>query len=354
MRFIPASFLSLALLAVFLPSETKAQIGGDNTYEFLNLPVSARVGAVGGNLISVKDDDLNLSYQNPSLLDSSMHNKLSLTYVNYFGDVNFGYAGYARHYAKLEGTLSAGLQFVDYGAFTMADETGLITGSFKAGEYALNFGYGRKIDSLFSVGANLKTIYSNLAGYNSVGSAVDIAGTYFDARRQVCVALVVKNMGIQWTTYNGGRREELPFEVQLGFSKKPKHVPFRFSLIAQHLEKWDLTFDDPLNPVQTVDPLTGEEIDQNKVKIFSDKLMRHVVLGGEFLLTKNFNLRLGYNYQRRKELIVTGKPGLIGFSFGFGLKISKFYLSYGRASYHLAGKSNHFTITTNLSDFMKK
>lgn len=354
MKFIRVPLLSLTAAVWLCAYEAKAQVGGDNTYEFLNLPVSARVGALGGNVIPVKDDDLNLTYQNPSLLDSSMSNKFSFSYINYFSDVNFGYAGYARHYAKLKGTVSAGLQFINYGDFTMADETGVITGDFKAGEYALNLGYGRKLDSAFSVGANLKTIYSSLAGYTSVGSAVDVAGTYFNPHKQVGVALVVKNMGIQWTTYSGGRREELPFEVQLGFSKKPKHVPFRFSVIAQHLEKWDLTFEDPLNPTQTVDPLTGEEIKQSKTKDVADKLMRHVVLGGEFLLTKNFNLRLGYNYQRRKELMVGGKPGLIGFSFGFGFKVSKFYLSYGRASYHLAGKSNHFTITTNLSDFIKK
>jgi hypothetical protein len=353
MKLIPASLASLALLAGILsPCGSYGQIGGNNTYEFLNLPVSARVGAVGGNLISVKDDDPNLAYQNPSLLDSSMHNKLTLSYINYFGDVNFGYAGYTKHHRL--GTFSAGMQFIRYGDFIAADETGLITGEFKAGEYALNLGYGRKIDSLFSIGANLKTIYSDLAGYTSVGSAIDIGGTYYNSRRQVTAALVIKNVGIQWKAYTPGNREPLPFEVQLGFSKKPKHVPFRFSIIAQHLEKWDLTFNDPLNPTLTSDPLTGEEISQSKVKVFSDKLMRHIVFGGEFILTKNFHIRLGYNYQRRQELMVTGRPGIIGFSFGMGLKISKFHLSYGRASYHLAGASNHFTLTTSFSDFAKK
>ena len=353
MKFIPASFCSLVLLAgsLFL-NKASAQVGGDNTYEFLNLPVSARVGALGGNAIATKDDDISLSYHNPALLDSGMSNKLALNYINYFSDVNFGYAGYAKHFKKA-GTFSAGIQFLDYGKFTQADETGLVTGEFSAGEYCLNLGYGRKIDSAFSVGANLKTIYSDLAGYTSVGSAIDLAGMYYNRKRDLGVGLVVRNIGMQWKTY-ANDRERLPFEAQIGISKKPQHVPFRFSLIYQHLERWDMRYDDPLNPKDTIDPLTGEEIPQSKGRDFADNFARHLVFNGEFILTKNFNIRLGYNYQRRKELMVTGKHGMIGFSFGFGFKISKFHISYGRASYHLAGKSNHFTLTTNLSDFVSK
>ena len=45
---------------------------------------------------------------------------------------------------------------------------------------------------------------------------------------------------------------------------------------------------------------------------------------------------------------------MVGFSWGFGIKISKFHFSYGRATYHLAGGSNHFSLSTNLSDFYHK
>lgn len=352
MKFIPASLVSLAILSGAF-STASAQVGGGSTYKFLDLPVSARVGALGGSAIATKDDDINLTFQNPSLLDSSMSNKLTLSYINYFSDVNFGYVGFGKHFSKV-GTFSAGMQFISYGKFTAADETGVITGDFKAGEYALNFGYARPIDTLFSIGANLKTIYSDLAGYTSVGSALDLSSTYHNSKRQITAAIVVKNIGMQFKTYSGGDREPLPFEIQAGFSKKPRHVPFRFSVIGQHLQKWNLQYDDPLDPKLTVDPLTGEEIKQSKVKDIADNTMRHLVFGGEFLLTKNFHIRLGYNYQRRKELQVTGRPGMTGISFGLGLKISKFHLSYGRASYHLAGASNHFTLTTNLSDFVSK
>ena len=329
-----------------------AQIGGNATYEFLNLPFSARTASLGGNLICVKDDDINLIAQNPSLLNSTMSNKLALNYINYFSDVNYGYTTYARSFEGI-GNFSAGMQFLDYGKFTRADETGTTDGTFRASEYCLNLGYSHAIDTMFSVGAQLKTIYSVLDSWYSIGNAVDIGATWYNSQRNLCVAGVVKNVGMQWRTYVE-TREKLPFEVQMGISGKPKHAPFRVSLIATHLEKWDLTYIDPANPPLTEDPLTHEPIKQSKVKQFGDKLLRHGIFGGELLLTKNFNIRLGYNYERRQELKLDTRPGLVGFSFGFGIKISKFQLSYGHASYHLAGGSNHFTVTTNLADFYRK
>ena len=331
-----------------------AQIGGTSTYKFLDIPVPARVAALGGNLICVKDNDVNLSLQNPSLLNPEMNNQMALSYINYYSDINYGTALYSKNYDSI-GTFSAGMQFLNYGKFTEADPNGTITGQFKASEYALNLGYGKQLDSNFSIGANLKTIYSSLAtSYSSIGSAIDLAATYNNSAKRYAVAAVIKNAGIQWKPYVKGNREPLLFEVQLGISKKLKHAPFRFSLIAQHLEKWDLTYEDPSNPSVTVDPLTNKTIKKSKTKVFADKLMRHFVIGTEILITKNFNIRLGYNYERRKELKIPDSGGMAGFSFGFGIKISKFQISYGRAVYHIAGPSNHFSVTTNLADFYSK
>ena len=43
-----------------------------------------------------------------------------------------------------------------------------------------------------------------------------------------------------------------------------------------------------------------------------------------------------------------------GFSWGIGIRISKFHFSYARSAYHLAGSPNYITLTTNLSDFFVK
>lgn len=334
--------------------DSVAQVGGNNTYEFLNLPISARVSALGGNLLSTRDNDLNVAIVNPSLLTDSMDNNIAFSYVNYFADVNYGYFAYAKKFRKL-GNFSAGIQYLDYGDFVRTDPTGMVTGNFIAKDMSLNIGYARSIlDSNLYVGATLKTIYSNMASYTSWGSALDLGATYVRPKKNFAMALVVKNVGRQWKTYVPGNKEKLPFEVQIGITKKPKHVPFRLSLTYENLEKWDLTYIDPANPPLTEDPLTGEPIKQNKYKVFGDKLMRHIVIGGEFIVTKNFFLRAGYNYQRRKELKIPEKRGASGFSFGFGFRIYKFHISYGRAVYHIAGPSNNFSVSVDLNNFYKK
>lgn len=327
-----------------------AQSGGRSTFNFLNLSIPARVASLGGTLISVRDNDLNLSFQNPSLLDSSMHNQIALSYVNYLADIKYGYAAYSRTYKKV-GSFSAGIQFLDYGAFTSATVTGETTGTFTASEYALNLGYGRSLDSVFSIGANFKTIYSKLSQYSSYGNALDFGGTYFNKKKMFSAALVLKNIGKQWKTYNVVH-ESLPFEIQLGLSKKLLKAPFRFNFTATHLEKWNLTFVD--SSIALTDPISGLPIKKNNLSSFSNKLASHFIVGGEILLSKNFHLRIGYNYLRRQELKVETRPGIAGFSFGFGLKVSKFILSYGYMKYHLAGSPNFFTISTNLSDFYSK
>jgi len=335
-------------LYLFIPCFS--QTGGNNTYEFLNLSNPARVASLGGTLISVKDNDLNLSFQNPSLLDSTMHNSLSLSYVDYFTDIKYGYAAHSRTYKKI-GSFSAGIQFLDYGNFTSASVTGEITGQFTAAEYALNLAYARPLDSMFSVGGTLKTIYSKLGEYTSYGNALDIGAVYYNKKRLLSTALVIKNIGMQWKTYYI-ENEPLPFEIQLGFSQKIPHAPFRINVTATHLEKWDLTYTDP--SLSTVDPITGDPIEKSKLSKNADKLARHFVIGGEVLLSKNFHLRFGYNYQHRQDLKLESRPGIAGFSFGFGVKVLKFHLSYGYAKYHAAEGPNHFTISTNFSEFYSK
>lgn len=351
--FFSFPFFFSYIISHILYFPLQAQIGGSSTYKFLDLPFSAREAALGGNLITVKDDDINLTFHNPALISPQMDNNFAFSFVNYISDISYGYAAYSKTFNKI-GSFVGGVQYVDYGKFIEADPTGLITGSFKAADYSYNIGYSRPIDSLFSVGATVKTVYSHLDQYFSVGSVVDAGGTYYNARHLFTASAIIRGIGYQWKTYVDGNREPMPFEIQLGISKKLQKAPFRLSLIGTHLEKWDLTYEDPANPAPTKDPLTGAPIKKNETKIFADKLGRHLIANVEMLLGKNFMLRFGYNYQRRKELRIDGRGGIPGFSFGLGFKIYKFNFSYGYAQYHVAAGSSHFTVTTNISDFYRK
>lgn len=344
-------FLIVLLLCSFAGF---SQIGGTNTYEFLNIPVSARVGALGGNVIAVNDNDPTFSLANPSLLNSEMSGMVTFSYLNYFADINQGYVSYIRDFKKL-GTFSAGIKYISYGEFLETDEGGNEFGTFSASEYAVIFGWGKQIDSSFSVGANLKPIYSSFYTYYSAGIAADVSATYTNKQKGFTAAMVVKNMGTQFLTYDeNGEREPLPFEIQAGISKKFKHVPFRLSVDMIQLQNWNLSFNDSLIETNNNENLSDEQKAERNQTSFLNETFRHLVFGGEFVPSKSFMLRFGFNFKRRQELALDNKPGLVGFSWGFGFRVKKFHISYGSARYHLAGSSNHFTITTNLSEYYRK
>lgn len=295
-------------------------------------------------MLTVKDHDLNMAFQNPAVLNSEMNNQVVLSYVPYFADIKYGYVAYARSY-KI-GTFSAGAHFVNYGKFIQADEAGSVSGSFNASDFSFNVSYAHSLDSMFSAGITLKTIYSHLEAYSSVGLAADLSVNYFNARKQVCITLAGRNLGYQLKTYTSNNRQSLPAEVQLGVSKKLRNAPFRFSLNITHLEKFDLTYDNPGDQTET-DPLTGLPV-ARKISA-GNKLLRHLIPGIELILSKNFMLRGAYNFQRRNELSYSSRRATSGISFGFGFGIKRFTFSYGRAVYNLAGGTNTFTINMGLS-----
>ncbi|MDA3781034.1 MAG: type IX secretion system protein PorQ [Bacteroidales bacterium] len=329
-----------------------AQIGGTSTYNFLELSTSARVAALGGTVNAINDNDLSLSYNNPALLNSAMDNNMVINYVNYFTDINYGYISYAREISN-KGMFAGGLQYINYGKFIAANEKGVVTGNFHASEYAFNLIYSRPIlDSVLFLGINTKPILSTLESYTSFGLAADFGLLYVNTSKDFTAAFVVKNLGIQFKTY-ASTRESLPFNIQLGISKKLSHAPFRFSVVLDHLETPDLTYENPNNEASELDPLIGDDTKQSNIDKYSDMFMRHLILGIEFIPVDNLFIRAGYNYRRRKELLIESKTSTVGFSFGFGIKISDFYLNYGRSTYHLAGATDNFSISTNLSRFYK-
>jgi len=330
------------------------QSGGYSTYQFLSLTNSARVAGLGGDFLAIKDNDITLTLANPSLITPEMNNNLSLSYVNYFTGLNYGYVMYSHTFEKA-GSFVGTFQFFDYGKFTEADAAGNTLGTFIAGDYALSIGWGRQLNPHFSIGANGKLIYSQLADYHSFGIAIDVAGTYTTKEDLFTASLIGRNIGAQIVAYRPGEREPLPFELQIGLSEKLRHIPVRFSQLITHLERWDLSYLDPNDPANSKDPITGEIKKKTSLGKIADNVMRHIVLGAEVTIAKTLSLRLGYNYLRRQELKLNNRAGLAGFSVGVGLRIKMFNLSYTRSTYQAGGSNpNYITVSVNLQEFSKK
>lgn len=347
---MPVTIRSFAvLLSSLLTATLCAQLGGQTAFRLLDIPASARAAALGGNYIAVKDADLNLGVYNPALLDSATGQQIALSFLPYFDGIKVGYAAYAHHLDSSRITLAASVQYLDYGSFQRTDEVGEVLGEFRAGEQVLQVGAGYPVDSLFSVGANIKYLNSALESYRSSAFGVDLTGVFHKRKLGLTIAGAVRNIGRQLTTYTD-QREKLPMQVQLGITYKFRHAPFRLGLMMEQLQRWDLTYDDP-NAQVVVDPTTGEVIEDEVTTV--DKALLHLVPSAEILLSKSFMLRIAYNTRRRQELVIADKPSAVGLSFGVGLRVSKFQIAYGFSQLHLAGISNTLSLGVRFADFKR-
>ncbi len=343
------------IILFFFSQFLHAQIGGNSVYEFLNLPQSPRVTALGGSHITVMDDDVAMAYSNPASSNPLMHQQLYFGTEIYFPGTGIlhGYAGYGHYWDKKDISFHGGIQYISYGKFDGRDVFANDVGNFRSSEYALTGGAGKKFSDKLYAGANLKIITSQLEGYNSFGMSLDFSGMYVDTAKQTTITLLVKNAGLQFSTYDG-EREGIPFEIQAGFSKKLKYLPFRISVLGTNLQRWNIRYDDPNQQDATL--LFGEEpSEDSKIQVFFDNFFRHFVFSGEFLFGKreNFKLRMGYNHLRRAELKNNNLRSMAGFSTGLGFKIKKIGFDYGLAFYHIGGSVHHFGISTNINQFKK-
>jgi len=321
-------------------SNASAQIGGKHIYEFLEIPVSARITALGGLQVALPGDDIAMGYQNPALYDSLMHKKVQIGHQLYFAGIGNGYVATA---FQIDSNLivSGGLQYIFYNNFKHTDVAGNDLGEFGGSEFAFNVGTSYRIKPKIKIGANVKLIGSYLYQYQSYGVATDFGIAYTDTTKNFTAGLVVKNAGIQLVKYNTVR-EPLPFDVQLGFTKRLKYVPFRFGMVIHNLHKWDIRYNDPALAEDT--PFLNPDEEEPKEKnYFVDKLFRHVNFNGEFYLGKVINLRFGYNHLKRGELKLSELPLLTGFSGGVGINLKRYSISYGKTFFTNPASTNHFT-----------
>lgn len=331
-----------------------AQLGGQNVFGFLNLSPSARVTALGGNLITVMDDDVNLAYANPALLNPEMHQQIAFSHNFHLAKIQNGYTSYANYFPGIKTTFHAGVQYVNYGEFEARNEFNDLEGTFKAAEYAVALGAGRQVDERLAIGANVKFITSKLDVFSSTAFTTDLAAMYFDTASRFNATIVFKNIGTQITPYRDGNFESLPFEIQVGISKRLRYLPFRFSIIYHNLQRWNVIYDDPNR--EDNDLFFGEApTEDSEFSVLVDNLFRHFIFNGEFLFgaKENFRVRFGYNHYLRKEMTVESYGSLAGFTFGAGIKINRFRIDYGRMIYHIAGGVNHLSIQTNFQEFKK-
>lgn len=339
-------FLSIVFVLILAtPSFSQA---GRGVYRFLDLPISSRLAAIGGTNVSLRDNDINFALMNPALLTVDTKGSIGLNYANYLADIQFGSAIYGHKFGE-NNLVSFGVQYVDYGKFEGYDELGNYVQDFTAKDMALYVSYARPLNEYFTVGGSLKPIFSVYEQYSSFGAAIDAGISY--SKDLFSAGLVFRNLGLQFKGYypdvEGQHREPLPFDIQLGITKKFEHAPIRISATLNNLNRWNVADYESSIVTTNMDGTTSEK----EVKP-ADMAFRHLVLGVEFVPSDNFYLAMGYNHRRQAEMSMDGFKSMAGFSFGGGIKLYKFHVGFGMTQYQVGNYAYQFSVTTNLNDFV--
>ena len=342
---------SFSIVLFFLCFSVVGFCGSDETvYKFLDLPNSAEVSALGGTNVSLQNKDVNLIYQNPALLSGSVNKNIGINYTNYISNIGYGSIVYAQDIDSVS-HWAVSLSYLSYGSFDGYTEEEIPTGSFSAGDAGLNATYSRRLAKNMTAGISLKPIYSYIETYRSFGLAVDVGGNYYDPEHDFSVGLVLKNVGVQFKGYysiDGSRhREGLPWDIQLGATKRLAHAPLRFSLTYVKLNQWDFNYYKEASLSNNL--LTTDE--GNKKIGWGDMLFRHIIIGAEFIPSNYFNVAVAYNHRRNREFSLDDTKSINGFSFGVGLRIYKFSLGAAYAQYAASGNTISISLATALDSF---
>lgn len=329
----------IAMLTASASGAISAQVGGNTAYNFLDVSQSARIYGLGGVNISLIDDDLLLTDQNPSLLGPEMSKSLAFSYMRYVGESNFASAKYA-HSAGTRGAWSIGIQYFGYGSIKSADVTGAITGTFSPKDLAFTGTYSHNLSERWRGGFNIKFLYSAYDAYSALAIATDLGVNYFNEDNGNSFSLVVANLGGQVKKF-AEHYDRLPIDVRLGWSKSFGSVPLTLSITAHKLTKWKLPYVD-----------SGDGTEEPKVKNgFADNLFRHLIFGLDWKPNDNFYLDLAYNYKVRTDMSNFKRSFLSGFSVGAGVKVKMFRVGVAFAQPHSGASTFMVNLSTNLFEF---
>ena len=293
-----------------MAATTKAQ-DSRTGYNFLRLPVSAHAAALGGDNISIIEDDESMIFNNPALLSSVSDKTINLNYMNYMSGANTASASFNR-IIKERASVAASAQFVDYGKMKETDENNIQTGEFSAKDISIAGYFSYMLTDRLAGGITAKFITSYIGDYNSIAMGVDLGLNYYDPEKEWSVSLVAKNLGGQMKAYDD-QYDRMPIDIQLGASKRLAHMPFRISATLVDLNHLDYKF------------------------------INHLVAGVDIIISPTIWVGAGYNFRRANEMKITETDGEsshgAGLSFGAGINLERFKLNLAYGKYHVSRSS---------------
>ena len=300
------------LALIFLLSAFSAQAQeSQEVYSFLRLPVSAHVAALGGDNITLSDDDATVIFHNPSLINNVSDKTLNLNFMTYMEGAITASASFVKAY-KERATWGVAARFMSYGSMKETTIDNIQTGDFSAKDIALSGTFAYMLSNSISGGVSARFITSSIGSYSSAAVAVDLGINYFDEVHEWSLSAVARNLGGQVKAYDD-EFERIPLDLQLGVSKRLIGSPLRLSATLSRLNNWD------------------------------QGLIKHLSVGADLLLGENIYVAAGYNFRRSTEMKIADSDGEsnhgAGFSIGGGLQLQRFKLHVAYAKYHVSAAS---------------
>ena len=300
----------LVFLITLLSGQVYAQ-ESQTAYNFLRLPVSAHAAALGGDNITLIEDDASLIFSNPALLSTVSDKTINLNYMNYMSGANTASATFNR-VIKERASIALSAQFIDYGKIKEVNADNVQTGEFSAKDIAIGAYFSYMLGERFAGGITAKFITSYIGDHNSIAMGVDLGINYYDPEREWSLSAVAKNLGGQLKAYND-EYEKMPLDLQVGVSKRFTGAPFRLSATLVDLTHWNYSF------------------------------INHLAAGVDIFLGEQIWIGAGYNFRRADEMKIQSNEEesshLAGLSLGAGLQLERFKLNIAYGKYHVSSSS---------------
>ena len=289
-------------------------------YSFLRLPVSAHVAALGGDNITINDNDPTLIFHNPALIAGVTDKSLNLNYMTYMEGCKTASASFVKSY-KERSTWGMSAQYMDYGKMKQTTVENIDQGEFSAKDIALAGTFTYLLGNKVSGGITARFISSTIGSYSSAAVAIDLGINYLNEETGLSLSAVAKNLGGQVKAYED-EFERIPLDLQIGITKRLIGSPLRLSATLTRLNNWD------------------------------QGLIKHLAIGGDLLLGSQFYVSAGYNFRRSSEMKINDSEGDsnhgAGVSLGGGIQLQRFKLNVGYAKYHVSASSLLFNVTYSL------
>ena len=301
----------LAIGCWLLAISSQAQ-ESQEVYSFLRLPVSAHVAAVGGDNVSLFNDDATVIFHNPALITGVTDKSLNLNFMTYMEGSTTASASFVRAY-KERASWGVSAQYMAYGEIKETNAANQQTGTFSPKDLALAGSFAYLLSNRISGGITTRLISSTIGSYSSMAVAVDLGLNYQDPERGWSVSAVARNLGGQVKAYDD-EFERIPLDLLVGVSRQLPNAPFTLHATLSRLNNWDQAF------------------------------IKHLTIGADVRLGESLFVSAGYNFRRASDMKIsesgdTSSNHGAGLSLGGGLELERFKLHVGYAKYHVSASS---------------